>query len=406
MKSFKIAMSGTALALTLGAVAYIGSRAPKMQTTEFASHSRLYSQSGLRAVSEILGSDSPLKPYRHPMQVRFYVNGDQDYLGKKAKEALNQALLETLNGDVSEEGLIKALGANVQDAVLDKFVKTLRVYKLINTGLQMDLLFIPQENSIRDLGPQLSSNQLVRLSETGRLDKILTDLQSQTVIGNLYRYSSLVPSVSGGGVTYLGGAVSLFVEVLDTGFKIKIPNPLKNGVKGFVRYRRYYRVDENRADSFSCGDYKVSKTIEKNGIPLFYTVDLYKNFNLENLIPTDETIEIYPGLLVATGEGRSELLPDSTKETGKSVIAASISVEKTSNQKTKFRVRKLVYEPESKRLDLDRSLSALVPVRADSSKRPHEKRPNMYHEQKKFLTSCAQQLENNLAVSAFLQEKL
>ncbi|WP_415064314.1 hypothetical protein [Bdellovibrio sp.] len=313
-----------------------------------------------QALSDLFGSDSPSNGYRHPMTVSFHTNSDKEYLSNTAKKALQEALIESLGGDVPEQALGKVVAGNLKEAMIENFVKTMRVYKIINTGLQVDLAFVPKANNRNDFSAELSSNQLVRLSETGKLSGKWESLERSTITGSLYHNSVYVPARQDE-ADYIGGMMSIYVEILDTSPKIKIPSITKNGVKGFIRYRRYYRLNKNLAKSLSCDNFAVNVT-RPEGVPLFYTVDLYKNFNLKNLIPTEETLEVFPGLLATSSEGRNELMPRSLEKAGKSISTATFAVEQKRNisGEVSFSLKKLVYSLKEKSLDREKSQVDLI----------------------------------------------
>jgi hypothetical protein len=277
-----------------------------------------------RILAQLIGGDSPVRNYRHPMNASFYTNNDKKYLTETAKKALQQALAESLGADDPEKGLAKIVVGNIKSAVVENFVKTLRIYKIVNTGLQFDIAFAPVTNKPKDFNAQLASNQLVRLDETSSLSAKWDQLEKGSFTKSVYMNSSLIPT--NGRANYIGGVATVFIEILDANPKIRLPNPVKNGVKGFIRYRRYYRVQQDHAQKVTCDKYTLSSNRAGEGVPTFITVDLYKNFNLKNLIPTRETIEIYPGLIATTNVGREQLLPRDTKQIGESIPTANFNV--------------------------------------------------------------------------------
>lgn len=305
-----------------------------------------------QAMSELIGSDSPLNSYRHPLRLAFHVNGDKKYITETTRKALNQALTETLGADTPEQGLLKLALGNVKDALLENFVKTLRFHKLINMGLQFDLNFLPEPYDKNSFRPEMDSNQLVLLNQVGELSNKWNQAKSKTDTETVYNNSSLIPMTKGAS-DYVGGTLSVYLEILDTNARFKIPNPLKNGVKGFVRYRRFYRNNEGVGKNVSCGPFLISSTTPQSAVPVFYTVDIYKNFNLKNLIPTAEVLEIFPGLVATNKEGRSELMPDTFERSGRSIPTAVFVVETggSANANTSFRIKKLVFDLKEKGLN-------------------------------------------------------
>jgi hypothetical protein len=160
---------------------------------------------------------------------------------------------------------------------------------------------------------------------------------------------------------YIGGVATVYIELLDANPKFKVPEPTKNAVKGFIRYRRYYRVQQDHAQTVTCDKYTLSSNRAGENVPTFFTVDLYKNFNLKNLIPTPETIEIYPGLLATTNDGRDGLLPRDTKEIGDSISTASFNVsqKKLIGGDLTITLNKLVYGATDKKINPELSKASI-----------------------------------------------
>lgn len=358
----------------------------------------------IKALAEIFGTDSPANSYRHPMRVNFYTNRDKKYLSETAKKALQEALLESLGGEVPEQGLGKAIAGNLKNAMIENFVKTMRIYKIINTGLQVDLSFVPQANNRADYDSELSSNQLVRLSETGKLAGKWDSLESSTITESLYNNSVYIPSAKGE-ADYIGGIVSFYVEILDTTPGYKIPSITKNGVKGFFRYRRYYRVNKDVEKSMNCDKFAVNFKRSASNVPLFYTVDLYKNFNLKNMIPTAETIEVFPGLLATTSAGRPELMPTSLEKVGKSIPTATFVVDHKGNFSgdISFSLKKLVYDLKDKSLDRENSEVDLVNYYSHGDGGLVEQESALANARRTFFKKCEKSIEKLLGLESLVQ---
>ncbi len=374
------------------------------EVREPASLNKIVSDGQVQALGDLMGGDSPLNPYRHPMKIQFYTNGDQKYLSETARKALNQAIIETLGVENPEQGLAKLAAGNLKDALLENFVKTMRIYKIINTGLQVDLTFLPQPNQKNDYAAELNSNQLVRFNETGALSSKWDQLEKSTDTGTVYNNSVYIPAKQGK-ADYIGGTMTLYAEILDTRPKFGLPSIKKNGVKGFVRYRRYYRLNREVQKSITCEGFTLSAKPAGAGVPLFYTVDLYKNFTLKNIIPTEETIEIFPGLLASTNEGRSELMPDKYDRTGKSIPTGQFLVEskKSFLEEISFNLEKIVYDLKEKKLDRDRSRVKLVEY---YSSRDNDSMANdtqaLYSARIQYLKKCESSMEKFLNLDALV----
>ena len=361
MRQFKIA---GALVLFLGFASCTHKEVvrEKVDSREPAATGLSITPSQEKILAEMISGDSPVKHYRHPMQVRFYTNNDKKYLTETTRKALQEALFKSLGSDSSEQGLGKIVAGNLKDAILDNFVKTLRVYKIVNTSLQVDLVFAPTPNRANDFTSEFASNQMVNLDEVGSLSSKWDQQEKATTTDSVYKYSTLIPD-NGRTAAYIGSVATIYIEILDANPKLRLPLPMKNGVKGFVRYRRYYRVPQDLSNDMVCGNFTLKATKAGAGVPLFYTVDLYKNFNLKSLIPTAETVEVYPGLIATTNVGRKELLPRGNDGIGKSIPTASIVVSQKKGMgggDISFSLQKLVYKAEDRDLIIGDSEVDLV----------------------------------------------
>lgn len=347
-----------------------------------------FTEDGAAAVNEIFGSDSPTGKFRHKLYVDFYTNGDRKYLSETAKKAIGEALEKTLTEN-TDQSLVSAALGNIKGAMIDNFVKTLRLYKITNTGLQLDLTVIPEKNSKDSFADELNSNQLVRLDQVGGVSSQWSQLETATYLDSIYKNSSLVGTKSKK-ADFIGGVVSLYAEILDAtpGFG----RPLQNAVKGFVRYRRYYRVNQNLG-SFTCDKYTVTAQSRGGGVPQFYTVDLYKNFNLKNLIPVEETVEISPGYIVASGEGRRELSAFGDKDIGKTIRTTNYSVQdKSISSVGSFYIKKISYNLSNKEIDIAGSEMGPIDIKGDMNS-------GLSRARQAFLKKCEPQMKKFLKLS-------
>ncbi len=374
------------------------------EVREPASVKAIITDGETQALADLFGGDSPLNTYRHPMRVQFHTNGDKKYLSETARKALNQALIETLGVENPEQGLAKLAAGNLRDALVENFIKTLRVYKIINTGLQMDLIFAPVPNQKNSYADELSSNQLIRFGETGRLSQKWDQLDKETVTGNVYNNSTSIPAKPGE-VDYIGGALSLYLEILDTKPKFGLPSPKKNGVKGFVRYRRFYRLNKEASKTATCDNFTMSSKASGVGVPLFYTVDLYKNFNLAKLIPTEETLEVFPGLIASMNEGRAELMPDTFEKTGKSISTGRFLVaqKRSTAGEISFSLKKIVYDLKEKSLDRSRTEVDLVEFYSNAEGGIVAESQALSAASNYYLKKCEASMEKFLGLESFVQ---
>lgn len=327
----------------------------------------------VQALRELFGDDSPTAAYRHRLKVDFYTNKDKTYLGATAKkavaEALEKTLVENKDGSLTAEAL-----ENLKSAFIANFVTTLRLYKIVNTGLQLDLTFIPEANKKSDLDEEFENNNLIRLDKVGGLSAEWKKLESGSYLDSIYRNSASVPVKKKS--DYIGGTISFYVEILDAtpGFG----RPSKNAVKGFMRYRRYYRMNRAFAAKRECQKLVLGAQPRNSG-PSFFTVDIYKNFNLANLMPVTENLEIFPGYLVATGEGRTELAAFGNKGVGKTVRTTNFIVQDKSPRSVgSFYLKKLSYSLAEKRWDLAGSEIGPVTLQGDTSRALYEGRVKLF----------------------------
>jgi hypothetical protein len=348
MKNFKV-LSGLVFILGLGGCTH---KEVQQREPAAAAAPEIISADEARILAQLIGGDSPVRNYRHPMKASFHTNNDKKYLTETARKALQQALAESLGVNDPEKGFAKIVAGKLKEAIIENFVKTLRVYKIVNTGLQFDLAFAPTPNKPKDFGSELASNQLIRLDEINSLSAKWDQLEKGTFTQSVYNNSPMIP-INSQAANYIGGVATVYIELLDANPKFKVPDPTKNAVKGFIRYRRYYRVQQDHAQKVTCDKYTLSSNRAGEDVPTFFTVDLYKNFNLKNLIPTPETIEIYPGIIATTNVGREQLLPSDTNQIGKSIPTASFNVsqKKLIGGDLTITLDKLVYGATDKKID-------------------------------------------------------
>ncbi|WP_413577563.1 hypothetical protein ACLVWU_04145 [Bdellovibrio sp. HCB290] len=355
----------------------------------------VFTERETQALGQILGGDSPTEKFRRVMTVDFNTNGDAKHLSETAKQSLQNALAKTLGEENPQQGLAKLAMGNIKEEVIENFIKTLKVYKLINLGLQFDLNFAPKPYAA-NFGPELSSNQLVRLDEVGGLSKKWSLLESQGFTQQIYANSVLVNKDQN--ADYVGGQISIFIEILDTKPKLGLPKITKNGVKGYVRYRRYFRVNPTLSAG-TCNGFGSVVAVSGN-VPVFYTVDVYKNFDLKNLIPTEETLEVYPGLIAATQEGRPELLPESSDKYSSVSTMRYMVNQKKMMAHSEFLVKKLVYDLKGRKFDVERSEIEMTSFRSwAKNPRANEESEVKSSARREFFNNCQGVLEKQLMLN-------
>lgn len=397
-------MRSTYLALSV-VFSLIGLSCTHKDTREPASAKQgreLISEKSHEALSQILKGDSPTQDYRRTLEIKFHTDGDEKYLSEQARKSLQQALVESLGGDTPEQGLAKVVAGELKDAVIENFVKTLRIYKIINLGLQADLYFLPEPNDKNSFLPELNNNQLVHLQETSRLSEKWSRTESNTPTRTFLRNSHLVPRQ--GQADYLGGVVTLFVKIVDVNPKLKLPSLKKRGVQGFVRYRRYFRMNSPK-QAVRCDDFVMQVQAKDKSSAQFFTVDIYQNFNLANILPTDESIEIYPGIIAATNDGRADLLPnDSSVGTSISTGNFLIARQKDVNGKIEFSLNKIVYNLKDGSYDAAQSEAKVSAFENKSSTDyPADEHAALGAAKKKFFSRCSNELERYLAMGSLFR---
>ncbi|MCM2322261.1 MAG: hypothetical protein NDJ90_03260 [Oligoflexia bacterium] len=369
-------MAGAAL---LGALACSHSAPMREPVREPAAADALgiFKGTDTRLLGDFFQFDTRGKRARQEVQTRVWTDMDGEYLQGQARKALNEAVARTLQKRDAESGtgpegtLISRLKGNLMESFLDEFIKTWRFYEIVNGTLQLDFYFSPEADAPTDYGPELGSNGLVRLNETGGLAAKLQEFEAQSFTRKVRAGARLIPPGrdAGGreGLRYIGGNITLNIQILDMGWKPLerfFPKSKKNAVKGFLRYRRYFAGAGAPLTSARCGQgtHQVKSAGYERGDSddAFITVDVYHTFNLESLAPRPDRIEVFPGRILAPNRGEDALLPAGTEFTGKSVHAGDFVVkgetrEPQSSIEFQHRLRGLVYSFESGQFDVRRS---------------------------------------------------
>jgi len=228
----------------------------------------------------------------HKMDIKFWTDKDGESIKKRARLALHMAISETLLKKRGEELPKDLFKENLIEAFSKKFLKSLYILKIINGTFQVDLHFEPHQ--IKNFESLMSTNQFIDSNQTGTLLKNLNSKEKDFEDKLLSRTSS--PSKN---YQNLGGVITLWFKVADLNWDPlnPIPNPPKNAVKGFVKYRRYFKMNPNWTPSIPLSglNTKLNGKWLKNDKPRIITVDLTKPFNLKNLKPISEKIEVHFG---------------------------------------------------------------------------------------------------------------
>jgi len=309
------------------------------------------------------------KNLRFTVRAKLWTDLDKPYMQENLKSALEDAVAKTLDPASGASPLTQVLKKNLMSEFMQHFVYRLGVLKLVNGTVQVDFHFLPESDDAQTLVQEMASNQLVRFGAVGTLGKQLADLDSWSVTQQVRdmtpKIIALRQAVGKDMENVLvGGTVSLYLKLLDTHWRISkpIPNTGKNAVKGFVRYRRYFvRPSALPSQAAACEDPLVKLDrlewdSKKSNPAQFYTVDVYKSFNLKGMIPEPDTVEIFPGRLLAGNEGRSDLLPKGHGFNGKSLRSGSLvlgGLLKSGSEQIRFshKVDKLVFQLDKQAFD-------------------------------------------------------
>ncbi len=256
----------------------------------------------LSVYRDLFGAPNYSKSIAYDVDFNLWTDKDGGYLRDKARLAVHDAFAKTMTqkGAGIDQTLPALLKANLMASFINRFIKTLYVFKILNGTFQIDLNFSPKSDSPHNFSREFSSNQMLNLEQKGQLasylesdDKSLAEKVLDVQFPN-----------SAENYQYQGGQVTLWLKILDLSWNPlnPIPNPKKNAVKGFVRYRRYFEINQlNQASLDLPGqDFKITKLKFKKKKKYqkgMITVDVYKEFNLSSLIPKIKRIEVFPGIL-------------------------------------------------------------------------------------------------------------
>ncbi len=367
----------------------------------------------LRLYQDFFHTETHQKQLRQNVRFKLWTDMDSQYLKDKTKQALDEAIAKTFapNG---EGKLVEKLKRNIMSEFLEEFVKTLTFYKIVNGTIQFDFYFLPEADSPSDFSNELASNRLIRLKEAGTLGSKLQELDTWTVTGQFARMRSSLAQLSNPGAEgdyrYAGGVISINIKLLDMRWDIfhrPIPNTKKNAVKGFVRYRRYFIRKDLKSDLDACGKLAFSSENSQGSGRQFVTVDIYKGFNLANFLPQRETLEVFPGRLIASNQGRKELIGakdfvGKTLKTGTLTLSVEVSDGKTP-LKARHEIRSLVYSFDKQEFD---SLRSSIRSNAEIMRSPpDEDWPNLNDagtaSRFRVLQTCGSALSKALALDRF-----
>lgn|GEM_PF-2074271 len=264
----------------------------------------------------------------YDLSLNFRTNKNKELLDERLKEKLNLSLRNSIkttliqkNTATSEEGveahdkgLVSLIKENLIQELTKNFIKNIKAHKIVDGTFQIDLNFTPRMNPEFSFDEELSSNQLVNWTHTDRLAKKLKIKES------LFHQKILETPVPASTETYQykGGQITIWFRVLDSDSQANSPAPNKERVKGFIRIRRYYRAPElaNNEPYIVDDNFRLNmvhfKSLQKRNkhekSENFVTIDLYKEFDLENQTPRLDRVELHFGKVLPDNFHTSSLI--------------------------------------------------------------------------------------------------
>lgn len=308
------------------------------------------------------------KRLAYDLGVNFRTDVDNEYLKRKTELAMHDAFRLTFDKMNSEKEkdppLLSIFKEGLIESFTQHFIKTIGVLKLVNGTFQIDFNFVPRVQKDLNYNDELSSNQLVQWNNSGSL---LNDLQTEDLTLQEKVLQTKLPKEDKP-YQYQGGQITVWIKVVDMNATFKIPDPKKNAVKGFMRFRRYYKANSLAAlkPFIERPDFKIEKTqvrLEKGKKELFVTVDVVKEFSLGSIVPKLDRIEVFFGSLQPDTFYRNTLIgniftnDDGKIKTGEFAIEGTFKAQNGQGYKFKTEIDRLVYDFTKK--EFDRSHSRL-----------------------------------------------
>ena len=368
--------------------------------------------------ADILSRDTGGKRLKYRMDFRFATDIEEEYLRTKARAAFQTALAKTLdmsNPQDEKKPLTERFKDHLLGALVSEFVKTLQVYKILNGTIQIDLTFLPENDDPGSFSPELSSNQLVRWDDVGTMADQFNALSAPNDVERLASYADhpvVQAQLNNSRYAYVGGSITLWLKLADMHFDIRhpIPNPFQNSVKGTVRLRRIFTAPTMDYSNIACKDGSIEKlTLQPEGVGRFtstptpkhqfVTVDHIKSFNLQQLVPRDESLEIYFGYLLPNHKGRKGLLAADDHKENPLKTGELVAYEKEGPfTRIKHRIGTLTWSYEKNGFDFSNS------VIKSNVEENHvgEENPDIYALQNWLLRDCKPGLVESLGLDRFL----
>ncbi len=255
---------------------------------------------------------------KYDMDVSMWSDKGDQYFKKKILNALDSGLKKSFkelvdNNKDGDKTLTGEAKSHVIKSLLKELLLTHKFHKIIDANFEIDFTFTPKNNNYSHYRDELKSNQLVDMNSKDTLVEEFNKFNQNPML----KYTDIKLPSTGHMYQYIGGAITITSEILDTTINpLKpIPNPKKNAVKGHVRLRKYYRI--NTPNEFDLSGMLSSNKItnfvtsfsQKEGFKSHYiTVDTIFDYNLKNILPVKKKVEIYPGQLLSLDKTHDNII--------------------------------------------------------------------------------------------------
>ena len=310
--------------------------------------------------------DSYQKRVSYDLDVKLRTDVSEEYLKKKAELALHDSFRISFEKmkEVKEKDppLIGLFKEGLIESFTTHFVKTIGALRLVNSTFQIDFSFVPKIHKDLNYIPEFSSNQLIQWNDTGSFYDELTkgDLSLQEQI-----LKTKIPA-NDKPYQYYGGQLSIWLKVLDMHPRFDIPDPKKNAVKGFLRFRRYYKANDIadlkpflRGQDLKMENVKIE--MEKGKKDFFVTVDVFKEFSLGSIMPKLDRMDIHFGTLQPDNLYKNSFIgmlftnDNGTIKTGEIKIKGQFKADDGSMQPFRTTLERLSYDFNKKSFDIGAS---------------------------------------------------
>ncbi|OUR96299.1 hypothetical protein A9Q84_08045 [Halobacteriovorax marinus] len=236
------------------------------------------------------------------MTTGFWTDKESEGLRRKANVALHNSFIQTFEEQSNSSSSVSELfKKSIVENSISKFVNTLYLFEVMNGKFQIDMNFTPQFIQNLTYENELSSNQLVDIKRLNLKEELkeISKSQIQTII------ETPIPHVNEK-YQYSGGSISIQLNIIDLKWNPKksMIDPKNSSLNGHIRFRRYYRANKLS----DLGLDIEGKTLKVEMFQLrkkegesnnYITVDLYKTFDLNNMSPKRDRIEINFGKLLS-----------------------------------------------------------------------------------------------------------